>query len=113
MPLHQIVEPRHAGDGARELGRERRLPEGGMVPSPAEPYVVYLTPERPLKGSDAPTRADDETVRSPVGHPESTLLEVRHHCRLVRVGRGVERVELLLAQELPVARRRRILNGGE
>src|SRR5262249_37405848 len=63
--------------------------------------------------SDAPTRSDDETVRSSVGHPESALLEVRHHGRLVRVGRGVERVELLLAQELPVARRRRILNGGE
>ena len=80
------------------------------MPPPAIVERVDLDAEGPLQGMHAADRAHQEPVRGPLGDGEPALRQVRDDGRLLGgVGR-VERVELVLGEELMVPRRPGILD---
>jgi len=113
MPLAQVVEPDHADDVARQLVGERGLVERGVVSLAGTLDVVDRDPEGPLEGRDAARGADQQPVRDAVRDPEPRLAEMVDHRLLLRLGRRIEGVELILAQELAVAGGGGVLDVGE
>ena len=74
------------------------------MPRAAEQYVVDLDAEGPLGRADVAGRADEEAIRKALRDPKTAGLEVSDDGLLRSLRRRVERVELVLREELAIAR---------
>ena len=108
--LGEVVEPDHADDRRCDVGRQRRLVDRRVVHAPAALDRMNFDAEGAFEGGHVADGTDHEPVREAVRHAESARHEMVDDGSLVRLGRSVERVELLLRQEAMVRRRRRILD---
>ena len=74
------------------------------MPRAAEQDVVDLDAEGPLGRADVAGRADEEAIRKALRDPKTAGLEVSDDGLLRSLRRRVERVELVLREELAIAR---------